>query len=488
MKSMTVWLIAAMLAVCLLAPGGSASAETVESLAAKNASLEAAVRELITEVRTLKDEVQILKRQVRVVGGAAASGSAAGGSVAGRNDAAPASAGTAGATTRSAATEREMAALRRDLGVPSGETVRQSIGLPEEANAVASGGNTAELSLSGQVNRMMLWADDGTKSGTFFTDNGNSSTRIRIIGSANLNEDWSAGTIIEAGIRSNQSGAIDLDDPDSSTITDGGFNLRKAELYFDNVHYGRVWAGRGSTATDNSSEVDLSGTAVAAYASVGDIAGGLAFRTPGADVADGPTIGGSFNDLDGFGRQDRIQYDSPSFAGFRLKASAQQGGAVAAGAFYTGQFEGEDLGSLNGTKVAAAFGLGDQSASSDEFGVRINGSGSVLFPFGTNLTVAGGMDQATASGRDDRSFVYAKLGQQVGIWDLGKTSFSLDYYNGSAINANASTSQSVGGFVVQDFDSIGAQIYGGVRVYSYDAPGTDYDDIFTVSTGARVKF
>jgi hypothetical protein len=52
------------------------------------------------------------------------------------------------------------------------------------AAAMASGGNRVMLALSGQVDRALLWGDDGRNSNLRNVDNNNSSTRFRIVGEA----------------------------------------------------------------------------------------------------------------------------------------------------------------------------------------------------------------------------------------------------------------------------------------------------------------
>ncbi len=47
---------------------------------------------------------------------------------------------------------------------------------------------------------------------------------------------------------------------------------------------------------------------------------------------------------------------------------------------------------------------------------------------------------------------------------------------------------SYGAFVVQNFDKIGTEFYIGTRNHELDRPGENFDDVFTVLTGARVKF
>ncbi len=55
---------------------------------------------------------------------------------------------------------------------------------PAPARTVTSGKDDVQLSVSGQVNRGSFVADDGTESNTFHSDNENSSTRFRLVGTA----------------------------------------------------------------------------------------------------------------------------------------------------------------------------------------------------------------------------------------------------------------------------------------------------------------
>src|SRR5439155_9657394 len=103
------------------------------------------------------------------------------------------------------------------------------------------------------------------------------------------------------------------------------FTVRQAEVYGGNPNYGELRLGFGSTASYLTTEVDLSGTAVATYVQVSDFDGGFTFRqkaaalvpggTRGAFVLSaansyGPAVGSVFSYFDGLQRDDRIRYDS----------------------------------------------------------------------------------------------------------------------------------------------------------------------------------
>ena len=64
-------------------------------------------------------------------------------------------------------------------------------------DSILSGSSNVHLSLSGQVNRGVLFVDDGNQTEILHVDNDNSSTRFRLIGSADYNDDISIGSVIE---------------------------------------------------------------------------------------------------------------------------------------------------------------------------------------------------------------------------------------------------------------------------------------------------
>jgi hypothetical protein len=63
--------------------------------------------------------------------------------------------------------------------------------------------------------------------------------------------------------------------------------IRQAEIYGANPLYGEVRLGFGSVASYLTSEIDLSGTAVANYVNVSDFDGGFAFRQKSAALVPG---------------------------------------------------------------------------------------------------------------------------------------------------------------------------------------------------------
>ncbi len=338
--------------------------------------------------------------------------------------------------------------------------------------APAPNANTIQLKVSGQVNRAVLYGDNGTDGEFFYMDNGNSNTRFRFVAKGRLNDDVTAGATIEIAFSSNSNGAIRFN---ANGGTAAAATERLADVWLNSSSMGKLSLGQGNTASNGTSEVDLSGTGLAQYSIGGGGQEGLAFQAGGR-------IGQNFTNLDGGGRQDRIRYDTPTFAGFRVSVSASQGGRNDVALRYANQFAGARIAAAIGYQNASAVGTGLVNDESD----RISGSISILLDNGFNLTFAAANADRKLAGADDRRFVYGKVGFRTNSVSMyGKTSFSIDYYQGEDINTGTSgTSTSYGFGVSQNLDPIGAQVYLSVRNHELD--GTS--DIFAAFTGMRIQF
>jgi hypothetical protein len=129
---------------------------------------------------------------------------------------------------------------------------------------IGSGNDNVTLTLSGQVNRVSFIADDGTESNVFHSDNENSSTRWRLVGSAKISDDFKIGAKIEQDIgQTNNSSSVDIDQ--STSASDVSFDNRHLTFYLDSKRLGRLWLGKGDTSSNNIAQIDLSGTSVIEY-------------------------------------------------------------------------------------------------------------------------------------------------------------------------------------------------------------------------------
>jgi hypothetical protein len=363
------------------------------------------------------------------------------------------------------------------------------------AETVVSGNDKASLSLYGQINRAILSANDGDTSNTFFVDNANSSTRFGFKARVQGSQKLSLGGRFEVEYKSN--GSTDVSQSGANTGGSNGeaFNLRWADVDLQTT-FGKFYLGQGDTATNGTSEVDLSGTTVIGYSSVGDMAGGMYFYDKDANAVSGVTIGDVFSNLDGNSRADRLRYDSPSFSGFKAAFSTfsvdtadgdgqtQAKLALDGAAFWSGQF--------SDVKVAAALGL--TQYPSDATSARkhlVNGSVSAIWQ-GFNATLAVGSlsldEDKTSDGRDSSNFLYLKFGYSHQFWEIGDTSMAIDFTQANDIAAKDDKAQAWGLLLNQKLANWSSEIYAGFRFHSLDREGASYDDISAVMVGTRIKF
>lgn len=394
------------------------------------------------------------------------------------------------------ALEREVEALRgAPAPIPTAPTpplAEQEYGVEEEPEettrateestkpVVSSSQPKIKLSVSGQINRAINVANDGDKTKAYFVDNNVSNSRLRLLGVGQVNEDIRFGAQLETAFSPNNSSEVSQE----AETTEDLIDVRRAEAAVDSVRLGRLWLGKGSSATDAVAEYDLSGIDVIMYSAVEDIAAGLLFRDQGGDLTD-VSIGDAFSDFDG-GRQDRARYDSPVF-GPGLQASVSAGSDQRYDAALS---FGKEFGAWPGIKVGpfttlGGIGIADPSVQDVDF--RVLGSASVLHdPTGLNLTLSGGMDEA--DGRDPYN-LYVKGGWYGTLNTLGNTGFGIDLTRSHEIVTAGDTGYSVGGAIVQTIEGYGTELYSQVRWYSLDrddAPSVD--DIVVGTVGTRVKF
>src|SRR5688572_33088315 len=92
------------------------------------------------------------------------------------------------------------------------------------AAALAAGAASAqaqgiEVKLSGQVNRGVMFVDDGLRSDSFHVDNDNSSTRLRFAGTSEVAPGLKAGLIFEVEYQSSPSNLVTFTDRDGAAPT-----------------------------------------------------------------------------------------------------------------------------------------------------------------------------------------------------------------------------------------------------------------------------
>lgn len=388
---------------------------------------------------------------------------------------------TGASTLPQVAVASEYGDLQREMSVLKSEM--QQLQGKQKAGTVSSHSKKVNFEISGQVNRALQFVDDGSDTYLNSVDNDNSSTRLRTIVEAEMSKDLTLGGAIEVQLESNSTAKVNQLNEESGDGTQS-FTDRRAEVYLDHDRYGKLWLGQGWTASDGTSESDLSGTGVASGSYNGGAAGVL-FRHSGGAL-DTTKLGKLTSNLDGLGRNDRIRYDTPTLGGFAFATSAVQGGAWDVAARYG--FKDSNM------KVKAALGYADQSSKdSSDIDNQVSSSVAVLFNNGWNGMVSyatqdlkAGSSRAIANA--DPSHVYTKLGYQTTLNDLGKTAFSVDYRLSEEQQRAGEEVEGYGVQVVQKVQQYGAEVFVSLNQYERSAQGQNYDDVTVALVGARVKF
>lgn len=329
-----------------------------------------------------------------------------------------------------------------------------------------------EAKLSGQINQMVMYADDGKDSDFFVTDNNNSSTRIRATGEEAVSDSVKVGFQFEMEALENSSNRISISNSDAAgTNKTLEWNSRWLNIYFD-TQFGKFEIGKGDAAANGITELDLSGTSVAAFSSIASTSSAFALRYD--DGSSGSTIGQVFSNFDGaLSRTERIRYNTPSFAGLTFAAAAANAGAWDASLMYSAEIYG---------KIVAGLGYTNMQRNADY--TQIAGSVSWLAPFGLNVTFAYGSQDYNDSAYADPTNYYVKVGYITGIH-----AFSIEYDNCADYNLRDRTGTMYGAaYVIKPWKPV--ELYAAYRLYSVDNPSssTDPKDFSQFYAGTRIKF
>jgi predicted porin len=333
---------------------------------------------------------------------------------------------------------------------------------------IISPANAVDFKISGQINRAALYADDDDTAKWFFVDNDNSSTRFRFTGANDFENDWKVGIVWEVEMQSDASNKVNMED-DGSDLGDVHFDERKMEFWIEK--WGRMWLGQGDTASNGTSEVDLSGTTVAAYSSVNDVGSSFEFKDNGEEI--GVSVGQSRSNFDGLSRKDRVRYDTPKWAGFYGSGSVGNKSRGDVAARYAGDF--------GWAKFAAAAAWADFGTSSETVDGQFSSSASMLFNFGLNLSASYAKQDKD---NKDPWNIFGKIGYQF----LEKHAASVQWSRTENLSAKDDEGDTFGiAYVFSPWKSV--ELYGTYYLHMLDRDeGSDPDDINIIMTGGRVKF
>ena len=195
-----------------------------------------------------------------------------------------------------------------------------------EATTVRKGNRKVSVKLSGHVNRMLLWWDDGVNDDVYSVDNGESESRFRLSGGASIMPGLSAGFLIEVGVISADSEDVDQRiDGFPTENSDGFLSARKVSFNLKHDQLGKLTVGRDSPATDDIIHLNLSQNPIADASP--EWTENFFITVPqgtvgcnGAACVTGLRHSILAPDLD-TRRGDIVRYDSPSLFGLVISAS-----------------------------------------------------------------------------------------------------------------------------------------------------------------------
>lgn len=421
-----------------------------------------------------------------------------------------------------------------------------------EATTARKGNRKVSLTISGQVNRTMMYWDDGGRSNLYFgQDNTNSSTRIGFSGNAKVSSDWTAGysILIDVADRARAVSSTQINEDggarDNANVNaDHLLRLRDANFWLQREGLGRFTMGRLTT-SGPVGVIDLGGVSVVAATGEGCIGTSLRFRNDAGALTNANIGDFTMSCAHPTFRQEGIKYTSPTWHGFVFSASVGEAAKVQQATADTtntsvanntniGRTLGADLryaNEFNGVRVAFGLGWEKSEVNEDDAGNRAEAqsgeyeswglSGSLMHvPTGLFLqafwleaelkpAVAGG--GFTSANKADMWHIQAGVARN--FFGIGNTVFYGEYaqFNdwyrlntaglgqaagaapSAAIALPSGTSDELnmwGLGMVQNIDAASMELYIGYRNFSASTNGsaTGLKDVDVVAAGARIRF
>lgn len=395
--------------------------------------------------------------------------------------------------------------------------------LRDAMNVPTTGRSGVSLEVSGQINRAFLYTHDGKRQAVQSTDNQNSSTRMRLIGTARLNEDISSRAYLEYEMQT-LAGSAAGNTMAKGVSTTGNFNMRHADVQFISQTMGSIELGHGSNAADGAMWPDLSGTGVIALPSaVRLLGGGTVFRdktaAPGGNdnrkiAPSGPNVGTALNQPTPASRSNRIAYRTPRLGGIlQMAASHTNGDGYQLGARAQGNVDivRFDVRGFYEKLPTAGTGVpvGGVIPGQNNFRHAYGGAASLLFNFG--LSLMGSWSQMKRDGTvtqlstgnqvsaKDPWGMYFKIGYQGDWTPMGRTALAIDFQQVKhRTGVNDDRGRAWGAMVVQNINALSAEVFLLWRLWQLDrkdynagqkaAGVADFRDIHQVAIGSRLRF
>jgi len=301
-----------------------------------------------------------------------------------------------------------------------------------EATTVRTGSRTLSLHVYGQVNRAVLFWNDGFDSGVYGVDNHTSSSRIGFAGQAVIRPGWTAGYRLEFETAFPSSHEV-FNGPGGANAIDPIFGPlgavpRIRQSYWDIVSkdLGRVSVGFQSPATDDITIINLGSQmndAAVHYNNAFRIR--LDLLTP--PIVTNLTWGQIAHNVDSL-RGYFVRYDTPILHGFLLSTAWNDDVWDVALRYQNGSHGFRFAGGIGYMRDARDFDITKPRERPFE---DLKGSASLIHETsGLYVSVAGGLRDAAVevpTAGHQAYFHYAQFGISKLWFDLGKTTFYVDH-------------------------------------------------------------
>ncbi|WP_295558523.1 porin [uncultured Hyphomicrobium sp.] len=377
-----------------------------------------------------------------------------------------------------------------------------------EATTARKGNRKVSLTISGWVNEAVFFWDDGRESNAYVATNSLEQSRFKFSGEAKIDNDWSAGYVIEIGIWGSAYKGVDADvDNGLDNGVTNGLLTRKSSWFLKSKSFGKLTVGldgtstyhllddADATVTRNYADAEAAAVALASFKEINtgnkwnDYMGGFNGATPGQS-----------------GRRNVVRYDSPTIAGFVLTAAWGEDDMWDMALTYKGE--------IGDFKLTAKAGYGestDPGTNKDRCSVGTGDcqwwgvAGTIQHaPSGIYIYAGYGGDQidltAAQAGEDDGSDIwFVQAGIESKLVPIGKTTFFGEYRHddvGLSEKASSSDLDFWAAGVIQSVDNAAMDLYVIYREASGDvtdpagnpAGKTELEDFRVLMTGARIQF
>ena len=328
-----------------------------------------------------------------------------------------------------------------------------------------------DVSVSGQVNRAIRFADNGNSSDVQNVDGAASGSRFGLYASGEAFPGIVAGAVIEEGFGAN--GSVNIDAPDA--VKPSTVNFRKSFLYFSG-DFGKVSMGWAAPAGNGVEWTSYNGAWAGTSYGLDTNTAINVMTAGGMDLMDlnddgepvAVTTFGFFPSVN-IGRQNTLRYDSPSIGPVSFAASLQKEDGAGKKDTLDWSFGGGLSHSVAGNGVQAGVFLMD-----DKLAI----AGGIKFAQGTAL-------DATWAAEDSVNRDYEST-YVVASHAWGNTSVAISYRTVDD-NMSGREGQRVGLGVNQSLGK-GVSVYAGFHNFSFEQPRYDLEDLNAFHVGSLVTF